>query len=50
MPHEEFRLLSGQEALTGYRFGTGSANHLFCSICGIKTFYQPRSRPEAWSP
>ena len=47
--HARFRLLAGEEALTSYRFGTGAANHLFCSICGIKSFYQPRSHPEAWS-
>ncbi|HYJ53374.1 MAG TPA: GFA family protein, partial [Allosphingosinicella sp.] len=49
VPHEGFRLLSGDAALTSYRFGTGAANHLFCSVCGIKSFYQPRSHPEAWS-
>jgi hypothetical protein len=49
VPHERFRLLSGEQALTSYRFGTGAANHLFCSVCGIKSFYQPRSHPEAWS-
>ena len=49
VPHGDFRLLSGEEALTGYRFGTGAANHLFCSVCGIKSFYQPRSHPDAWS-
>jgi len=49
VPHADFRLLSGREALTSYRFGTGAAEHLFCSACGIKSFYQPRSHPEAWS-
>lgn len=49
VPHEHFRLLSGQDRLTSYRFGTGAANHLFCSVCGIKSFYQPRSHPKAWS-
>jgi len=49
VPHGDFRLLSGEGALTGYRFGTGAANHLFCSICGVKSFYQPRSHPDAWS-
>jgi len=49
VPHGDFTLLSGQDALTAYRFGTGAANHLFCSICGVKSFYQPRSHPEAWS-
>jgi hypothetical protein len=49
VPHEQFRLLAGDEALTRYRFGTGAAEHLFCSTCGVKSFYQPRSHPEAWS-
>ncbi|HEV2866715.1 MAG TPA: GFA family protein [Allosphingosinicella sp.] len=49
VPHGDFRLVSGEEALTGYRFGTGAANHLFCRICGVKSFYQPRSHAEAWS-
>jgi len=49
VPHENFRLISGSDALTSYRFGTGAAEHLFCSTCGVKSFYQPRSHPEAWS-
>jgi hypothetical protein len=49
VPHGDFRLLSGREALTSYRFGTGAAEHLFCAACGVKGFYQPRSHPEAWS-
>jgi hypothetical protein len=49
VPHADFRLLCGGGALTSYRFGTGAANHLFCAVCGIKSFYQPRSHPEAWS-
>ncbi len=49
VPHRDFRLLSGEDALTHYRFGTGAADHLFCSVCGVKSFYQPRSHPQAWS-
>jgi hypothetical protein len=49
VPHGDFRLLCGDESLSSYRFGTRAANHLFCRICGIKSFYQPRSHPEAWS-
>ena len=49
VPHARFRLLSGEDALTGYRFGSRAAEHLFCATCGIKSFYQPRSHPEAWS-
>lgn len=49
VPHADFRLLSGRDALTSYRFGTGTGNHLFCATCGVKSFYQPRSHPGAWS-
>jgi hypothetical protein len=49
VPDEDFRLLTDAEALTSYRFGTGAAEHLFCSVCGIKSFYRPRSHPGAWS-
>ena len=49
VPHEEFDLITGRDALISYRFGTGAAEHLFCSVCGVKSFYQPRSHPDAWS-
>ena len=49
VPHDRFELLSGRDALTSYRFGSGAADHLFCSNCGVKSFYQPRSHPDAWS-
>ena len=49
VPHERFELMTGREALTSYRFGTGAAEHLFCRQCGVKSFYQPRSHPDAWS-
>jgi len=29
--------------------GSGTAAHLFCARCGVKSFYQPRSHPGAWS-
>ncbi len=49
VPHGQFTLLQGRDSLTSYRFGTGAAEHLFCKTCGIKSFYQPRTHPEAWS-
>ena len=49
VPHRDFTLLRGGDSLTSYRFGTGAADHLFCRICGVKSFYQPRSHPGAWS-
>lgn len=47
--HADFTLERGADALTSYRFGSGTAEHLFCSVCGVKSFYQPRSHPHAWS-
>jgi hypothetical protein len=45
----QFRLLQGSERLSSYRFNTGVAEHLFCSVCGIKPFYVPRSHPNGYS-
>ncbi len=45
----QFRLLSGDDALSSYQFNTGTAKHLFCSHCGIKSFYVPRSHPDGYS-
>jgi hypothetical protein len=49
VPQSRFRLKKGADALTSYRFNTGVADHLFCSTCGIKSFYRPRSNPDGWS-
>ena len=49
VPHAAFELVSGRDVLTSYRFGSGAAEHLFCARCGVKSFYQPRSHPDAWS-
>ena len=49
VPHGDFTLESGRDALVSYRFGTGAADHLFCRTCGVKSFYQPRSHSGAWS-
>lgn len=49
VPAAQFRLIAGEDALTSYRFNTGTANHLFCSSCGIKAFYVPRSHPDGYS-
>ena len=49
VPANRFRLLCGEEDLLEYRFHTGVARHLFCGVCGIKSFYVPRSHPESFS-
>jgi hypothetical protein len=49
VPADHFKLQSGREALTTYRFNTGVAQHLFCSHCGVKSFYIPRSHPDGVS-
>ena len=49
VPKSRFRLLRGEESLTSYRFNTGVAQHLFCSTCGVKSFYVPRSHPDGYS-
>jgi hypothetical protein len=49
VPESRFRLRSGEEALTPYTFNTNAARHLFCRICGVKSFYRPRSNPDGWS-
>ena len=49
VPSSRFKLLSGEEFLSSYQFNTKTANHLFCSVCGIKSFYVPRSHPDGFS-
>ena len=46
---EGFKLLCGQEKLGTYRFGTGEAQHQFCTVCGIHVFSRPRGAPEMYS-
>lgn len=49
VPADRFNLLTGEDNLTDYRFHTGTARHLFCADCGIKSFYVPRSHPDSFS-
>src|SRR5262249_18695965 len=41
-------ILSGAEALSLYKFNTGTAKHFFCSKCGIYTHHQKRSNPNQY--
>jgi hypothetical protein len=42
------KFLQGEDLLTTYRFNTGSAEHFFCSRCGIYTHHQRRSNQEQY--
>jgi hypothetical protein len=42
------RILEGDDILTSYRFNTGTAQHFFCSRCGIYTHHQRRSNPNQY--
>ena len=49
VPRSRFHLLQGADELTEYKFNTGTARHLFCGRCGVKSFYVPRSNPDGYS-
>jgi hypothetical protein len=38
IPSAVFRVLSGRDALTQYRFGREQITHYFCRHCGVKAF------------
>lgn len=42
---DAFRITKGEDKLATYRFNTMSAEHHFCSVCGIYTHHKRRSNP-----
>ena len=42
---EGFRISQGEDKLATYRFNTKTAEHHFCSVCGIYTHHKRRSNP-----
>jgi hypothetical protein len=45
--HEsDFRLSTAKDALSTYRFHTGTATHYFCRTCGIYPFHRKRVTPD----
>lgn len=45
VPVDGLRVLQGQELLSVYKFHTRTAEHYFCSRCGIYTHHRRRSKP-----
>jgi hypothetical protein len=42
---EDFRITQGEDKLATYRFNTKTAEHHFCTVCGIYTHHKRRSSP-----
>lgn len=50
IPGSQFELLGDSaKYLSTYTFGTHTAKHTFCKICGICPFYTPRSNPDGFA-
>lgn len=43
-----FEIVTGEDDLVLYQFGTMTAKHYSCRHCGISTFSRPRIAPNAW--
>jgi hypothetical protein len=46
---EDLQIIKGRDKLTLYQFGTFTAKHYFCKVCGIYTFHQRRSVPTEYA-
>lgn len=49
VPKEKFKLVKGHDQLILYTFNTHIAKHYFCKICGVQSFYSPRSNPDGFA-
>ena len=43
--HDDFKITEGEDFLATYRFNTNTAEHHFCTVCGIYTHHKRRSNP-----
>ena len=44
--HNGFRITQGADKLATYQFNTRTAEHHFCTVCGIYTHHKRRSNPD----
>ena len=44
--NEAFKITEGEDFLATYRFNTNTAEHHFCTVCGIYTHHKRRSNPD----
>jgi len=42
---DRLKIIKGHEKIFLYQFGSKTAKHYFCSVCGIYTHHQRRSNP-----
>lgn len=47
-PLDGIKIIKGAEKLTLYQWGSKTARHYFCSVCGIYTHHQRRSNPNEY--
>ena len=43
---DDLEIISGEQLLEMYQFGSDEAQHYFCKKCGIHTFYRLRRFPD----
>lgn len=48
VPLDGLRIVKGADRLTLYEWGTRTAKHYFCSVCGIYTHHRRRSNPDEY--
>ncbi|MDF0603121.1 GFA family protein [Psychromarinibacter sp. C21-152] len=48
VPLDKLTVVTGADKLTLYTWGTGTAQHYFCSVCGIYTHHRRRSNPNEY--
>ena len=40
--------MQGEGDIACYTFNTHKAKHTFCRVCGVQSFYTPRSNPDGY--